>query len=213
MPRPKKGYSDDELLPAPDIEAFKELLQYSEYPSIHALSMAVTASGDGNLIGRALARERRLKLVEAVKIAEVLNMPIRELLKVFGYDIADLKVPVCGKVYPNGSVLLRENPTDYTAAPTEDSHRLNCVVMYSADTPLAAWDRFGFFYEPHDKPAVNAWGRLAIVKPADAKRPYLGVMPRATGRHATLIPFMASDEIKVSDIEWSAPVLWIKCTG
>jgi hypothetical protein len=213
MPRHKKSYTEDELLPAPDREWFNDLLIGSEFGTVADLSAAATTSGDRNLLGRALNRGRRLKLNEAVRISQLLNVPIRELLESFGYVLPRVKVPVVGRVNAGGTVFLREKPSGFVPGPDDLNRKLRCVILESEGSALAAWDRFSFFFEEHTRPAPNAYERLAIVKPTDAKRPLMGVMPRSAGKHGALIPFGSTEPIEILDVEWSAPVLWIKCTG
>lgn len=212
MPKHKKSYSEDELLPEPDLEQFKHYLEAAGYRSFADLSKEVVSGGDKNLLGRALARERNLKLVEAVRIAKALRVPFRNLLVTFGYKADPVQVPVAGRVAPNGQVSFYQRETRTVDGHDETNPYWRCLILQSANSPLASYDQFQFFYEDSEDMVPQAYGRLALVIFEDADtKPMLATVVRSLGAHATLEPFGRLERLEVRGIKTAAPILWIRC--
>jgi hypothetical protein len=213
MPKHKKSYSEDEKLPAPNIERLRAFAEAAGFRSIAALSEAVATGGDPNLLGRALARDRNLKLIEAVRMAKALNVPFRQLLIAFGYEgVSPVAVPVTGRVAPNGQVSFYQRETRTVDGPDESNPYWRCLIMQSANSALAAYDQFQFFYEASEDLVPRAYGRLALIIFDDANiKPMLATIVRSLGAHATIELFGGTERLEVRNIKTAAPILWIRC--
>lgn len=209
MPKHKKSYLEHELLPSPNIARIEHMARKAGYRSISDLSKVVIAGGSRDLLGRALSRERNLKLSEAVTMAAELKIPFRELLDAFGYDLGAVRVPIAGTVRSNGQVQFYTKPRGTAEGPDESNPSWRCVIMHSAGY---AYDGYQFFYDDVE-PAAPAYNSLAIVKFKDDTRPMLATVVRALGSHATLLPFAAAEHVDVRNVETALPVVWIGCVN
>jgi len=209
MAKNKKSYLEHELLPDPNIARIENMARKAGYRSISDLSKAVIAGGSRDLLGRALSRERNLKLSEAVTMAAELNVPFRELLDAFGYDLGPVQVPIAGTVRPNGQVQFYSKPRGTADGPDESNPSWRCVIMHSAGQP---YDGYQFFYDDVE-PFEPAYNSLAVVKFKDDTKPMLATIVRALGSHATLLPFAAAEQVDVRNVETALPVVWIGCVN
>lgn len=214
----KRSYAPEEVIPrARDgdgenlVKEIESLLYETKYATIYDLSEAVISGGDRHSLRRALRAEndKRLKLVEAVRLAGALNMSIHELLILLGFDVQRPSVPVLGRVRHDGSVLLKERASSVTEAPGLVRKGTRAIKMRSANTRLAAWDGALFYFAEAFERHPNDWERLIVTQAHDAPHPMLGTLAKGEGQDSLIVPFGGTETQTLGRIKWSSPVLWI----
>lgn len=214
MPRTTKKLTREEALPNRGrdlVNWFSDTLRkVSEHHSIERLSEVVASGGNRDLLRRTLLGEqsgkepRPLKLVEAVRIANELNMHIADLLIRFGFDLQRPTAPFLGYVNANGEVV--ESKTDDKVLSPMSAHDLRALEL-KIPGPL---DRAVIFYRKSTDRAPNDVGRLAVVKPTSLDCALLCTLSERDGGRFDIEPFNRPANKFIDSVDWSSPVLWVK---
>lgn len=186
------------------------LPRVSEYHSIERLSEAVTLGGNRDLLRRSLLGEaseekepRPLKLIEAVRLANELNIHIGDLLRRFGFKLDLPTAPIRGHVNAFGEI---STPDFEARVPSPMSgYDMQALEMHAP----GPWNRAVFFFRRAIERTPNDTGRLVVAKPLKLERPYLCTLTERKGG-LEIEPFNRPANKFIDGVEWSSPVLWIK---
>jgi hypothetical protein len=180
--------------------------------SIAQLSRAVCGTGHKDLLGRALAGNRKLQPEELVKLSAALAAPLAVIFERLGLPTPSATVPLTGRVNEFGRImfyppeLVKEVP-----APTDLSRQLVCVEIDAPNSKLGTWHGVHLYYEPAMGVRLNAIGRLSVIELGDQESCVVGTIDATVGR-STVLVLGGVDRIESNQIKSATPVLWTHTT-
>lgn len=184
-------------------------LTEGRYNNLASLSEAITSDGHPDLLRNSLRgainkksrSPRPLKLVEAVRLANVLGLPIANLIQIFGFDLVDAEVRPWGYATRRGNIK-EERYIPRIAAPPIG--RGQAAVEVRGSGP---WANAVAFYVESEHHSPKNVGHLVVAKPK-GKGPMFGVLSE-TQSGFLLTPLSGAEPTEFAEIEWSAVVLWM----
>lgn len=152
---------------------------------------------------------RRMQIVEARQIADILGVPVTEILRHAGLEEVTVQmVPIIGIVRGSGAVTLETKPVDQVAAPMELPPDAIALLARTARTPLQFADGCVFYTRLTRTVDEAAVGRLALVKPV-GHQPILRLVKRTRSADQYRLVLLREDRSPVQ-LEWAAPIMWIR---
>lgn len=172
---------------------------------------------DPSAVSRMLNGRRMIKTHEAARMAEVLGVPVREVLERTGVKV-DSKTaiaergmaPVVGRVDAQGKVHRQGLAgSNVTVAPPDAPKDVAALRYQTTLTALDAIDGWLVYYWPQQSVAEDALGRLCVVTTVDGEQ-WVGFLRRGYDKNAyTLLPLMGGTPMELS-LQDASPVLWIR---
>lgn len=157
-----------------------------------------------------LSGKRRMTMPEAKAIADVLTVPVTEVMRQAGIDVTDdvRKVPIAGFIGPGAVVsLLPKGTHDLVLAPGDVPHGTFALQLRN---PANAYDGWIAFVSGQQQPPNELLDRYAILATADGQM--LSAMIRR-GYKQKLHNLMLLPEgtvLENREVAWGARVLWIQ---
>lgn len=172
---------------------------------------------DPSSVSLMLRGKRYMKVHEAAAIAEILGVPLLEVMGRAGISAAEAKaaasgmVPVVGRVNAHSVVTMNGEHTETLVASPADLDPGTLALRYeTALTPLDAVDGWVLYYRQHDHVPPEAVGRLCVVLEVGAEHPRVGFLRRGyePGEYS-LLPYLGAEPEAVR-LESASPVVWIR---
>lgn len=184
--------------------------------------IADTLDLDPSAISLMLKGERRMQMDEAARLAELLGVPLDEVLDHAGVlppSVGKVSVPIVGWVSDDGEV----HPGRVEAprrAPRPAGIPEDAVAVRLQMTPgeFSMMDGWIMYYVPGDRVQPEAVGRMSVVQIAAGQGKglrYVRLVHRgyAAGKWTLTSPFRPwEDRFRIEDVrlEWACPVVWIR---
>jgi hypothetical protein len=198
-----------------DKDWFTKVIEESPFKSQRQLALKMKA--DPSSISRMFAGERLMKLEEARVLAELLTVPLIDVLRHAGIHIPEdpgtLKIPVWGIINAEGVIEKPTGSTDFVYGPKRLPVGSIACRYQTAGTGgnhdfMDGWVLYAEKPEPYDP---SMMGKIAIVIP-ERGRPMIGFVMRGYKAGAFNVmtgPWGAFRVEKSVRIKAVAPALWI----
>lgn len=161
----------------------------------------------------ALQGKRSLRVVEATAIADALGLSPHETIRRAGLGVVPLErqVRVAGQVGPGCKLeIFTDKPATFLPAPNDVPEDSVALIVREPGGSMMHTDGWVLFSRPFGQPCLDCLGRLCVVKPRGGD-PILAHVNRGLLReHFSLVTPGREYSIDNADIEWAAPVLWIR---
>lgn len=173
--------------------------QLAKKIGIDAAAMSYTFSG-----------KRRMAMEEAKAIADVLMLPVTEVMRQAGIDVTDdvRKVPIAGFI-GSGSVvsLLPKGTHDLVVAPGDVPHGSFALQIRTSGSPYDGWLAF---VSGQQQPPGELLDRYAILATSDGQM--LSAMIRRGYKQKlhNLMLLPEGNVLENREVAWGARVLWIQ---
>lgn len=204
---------------APAIKPVVDKAWFKEKMAARGLSLRETAARMNFAHASALARRLQGELNttpnEANDLADLLGVPIREVLFRLGVDLVldpDSSVPVTGVVDPKGNITTKGS-TRLRRAPRPANSIADIFALKVSTGQGQRMDGWHLYYEVAMGVAPEAVGQLAIGEDPAGKL-HLGWLQKGAERGRWAMALL-DDAAKVRTPElmlrWASPVTWIRC--
>ena len=155
---------------------------------------------------------RRAQLDECAQLAEILGVPLYEVIEALGVNIKGInahRVPVIGAVQGDGTVDLyqggKSSVIERTTAPADLPEDATAIQFRTAGTPLEWLDgAVAFFRKPAGGIAKDAFGRLCLLQIKDGPAA-VGTIRR--GYREGTWNIAGAHQRENALIEWATPIL------
>lgn len=195
-----------------DTQFFKNLLADRR---ISGRAFAKRLGIDPSAFSRTLNNKREMKIEEAAKIASGTGVSLDEVLRHAGIKegaAIENIVPVIGRLHGSGEIEIfgEARKPERIPAPLDVPADATAIVADTAQSPLELMDGWTFYLGARSDNPGELVGRQVMAQIVGAKRPRLGWLKRShRAAHFNVITDGGRGE-KGVQIEWCAPVIWIK---
>ena len=157
-----------------------------------------------------LSGKRRMTMPEAKAIADVLMVPVTEVMRQAGIEVLDdvKKVPIAGFIGTGATVtLLPKGTHDMVMAPGDVPHGTFALQIRN---PGSAYDGWIAFVSGQQQPATDLLDRYAILATSDGQM--LSAMIRRGYKQKlhNLMLLPDGSVLENREVAWGARVLWIQ---
>lgn len=175
--------------------------------------MAGRMGVDPVTLSYAVNGSRELKVSDAIKIAGVLDVPITEVMRRWGYEVPESDQPTAPVLlYAYDDFNVEEANAPVMRAPVPPGFAANgfALQVRSAAAVGGFWDGTIVYFEPGQFDESKCWGKLSLVETIDRKRLF-GVLsrPHEPGRFRLINPGIRT-EIEGFEIAKVTPAHWFK---
>lgn len=156
-----------------------------------------------------LSGKRRMTMPEAKAIADVILVPVTEVMRQAGIEVLDdvRKVPIAGYVGANSVVtLLPKGTHDMVMAPGDVPQETFALQHRVAGSPHDGWL---LFVSGQHQPASELLDHLAVLATADGNMLHAMIRRGYKQKLYNLILMPDSQVLENRDVAWAARVLWI----
>lgn len=174
-------------------------------------SLAKLMTVDPAAISYMLQGKRAMSLEDARKIAEIIKMPVTEVMRQAGIDVRDdvRKVPIKGFITDGNIVTLLPNGTrDSVLAPADVPSKSFAIQQRRANHPYDGWIKFisGETLSPND--AIDRYCYCTLTD----GRIVLGFVRRGykAGTHNIMLAGDLTNVLENQQIESAARILWVQ---
>lgn len=159
--------------------------------------------------------KRRMQLREAATIAEVLGVPLADVLEHAGIPVNEISpgasgmLAVAGLVDADGRVS-EAAPESGRFAPAPPGAPEDCRALRfdTAMTPREAWDGWVLYYTPSETVTDAAVGRLCVVH-AESGEVLVRLVRRSTGLREYDLLDLCGERRSTSRLIAAAPIYWM----
>lgn len=173
---------------------------------------------DPSSVSLMLRGKRHMKVQEAALIAELLGLPLMDVMAKAGISSAEAKsatsgmIPVVGHVTEKSVAVIVGNHAQAPLVPAPPDAGGGTVALryQTALTQLDAVDGWVIYFRPIEGVPAEAVGRLCVVREVGADHPRVGFVRRGyePGEYS-LLPYLGAEPEAVR-LESASPVLWIR---
>jgi transcriptional regulator with XRE-family HTH domain len=173
--------------------------------------LAIKIGLDPAAVSYMLSGKRTMSMDEAKSIADVLLVPVTEVMRQAGIDVLDdvRKVPIAGHVNARGMVsLLPRGTHDHIIAPADVPVGSFCLQMRAVNSPRDGWL---YFISGEQAEVGSCIDRFCVVALKDGAL-MLATVKRGYKRELYNLVLMGDGEPAVlenKELMWGARVLWI----
>lgn len=202
----------------PDVQWFRSRLKDR---NVSQRGLAKIMEVDAAALSRLFQGRRELRLHEAEQIAEVLAVPVREVLEHMGLRMSDgPRIPVVGIVKGDATVEFRsDSPKHAIQAPFDVPHDAIALVCQTADTPLSYLDTALMIVAKPAGQVDDCVARLSLVQVLDdtlqpSGDPFVAHVYRGLDRGYWRLTRFGSPNgaARMGSVKlgWGVPILWIR---
>jgi len=205
-----------EVVPAPNVRFFEDWAKQRGFRSIHEVSEKITSGesrSNESALRNVFAKERRLKLVEMVRLSEQLRLPISVVLYELGYNeqhgfkIEDPHAVIAGEVNKR-AVLVRSKRADRVLSP-EFEEGLAVAIMNTANSPLEGWHNAKLFFVDNKEVRHERSDQLCMIQTTERSAAVLGYVKPS--HLATFVELLGTGErFKTSKLISTSPIKWVQ---
>lgn len=171
---------------------------------------------DPSAVSLMLRGKRKILIEEAAQLADILTIPIIEVLRHTGLpDIGSetmRRVPVGGTINGKGEVMFTSPKSQaYVDAPNDVPHDGLALVASTAGSKLAYLDGALFFTTAKRQTPAECLQRLCIVQAhGNDSLPFIAAVSRGLARDTYHLFEMCSERpaLENARVDWASPVLW-----
>jgi transcriptional regulator with XRE-family HTH domain len=157
-----------------------------------------------------LRAKRKMTTHEAHQIAQILGVPLNEIMRQAGIEVIDdvRRVPITAYMDEHGSVSLMPARTHDTVVGPADCPIGTYAIQVRS--PATIKDGWLVFVNPTQAPAADNIDKLCSTATAEGKQ-IVAVVRRGYRRDThNLIMWPSMEVLADCNVAWSSPVLWIK---
>jgi hypothetical protein len=154
------------IKPKADKEWFQEQLRRRE---LTQTAVAAMMEVDPATLSYALNGTRELKVREAVGLAQILDVPVAEILRRWGFEIPndERTVPIVAVVNDDMTCSPRDQPYNRTVAPPGVPSDATAIVFRPSYGVGGFWDGMTAFIEPGVQDMRHCVGYLSLIQTED----------------------------------------------
>ena len=162
-----------------------------------------------NIVHKILNGERRLQVGEARTVAKLMQLPLVETLRRFGFNVPGTTCPLVGRIDGRGRVSIRPPSADgRTVLAPESAIGVVALAVDAAHSALSVYHGSLLYYEPAQMVRVDSFGRLAVLEMDGELCPVIGVLDRASLGRAEVTVFGGVEVLQTQRLVSATPILW-----
>lgn len=162
-----------------------------------------------NIVHKILNGERRLQVGEARTVARLMQLPLVETLRRFGFAVPGTTCALVGRVDGRGRVSIRPPQADNrTVIAPESAIGVVALAIDAAHSALSVYHGSLLYYEPSNMVRVDSFGRLAVLEMDGELAPVIGVLDRASLGRADVTVFGGIEVLQTQRLVSATPILW-----
>ncbi len=165
---------------------------------------------DPSTMNNTLKGERAIKPHEYARFADVLQVPITEVLQNAGIAVPEtMHVPIAGYLGADSTLTLEE-PKEYVTGPSDLPEGTICILCRTALSRLAPMDGWLLFTGPPTDISDHALGRLCLVWHRDSDEVTIAHVKRGYRPGTFNLHPLFGDALENVKLARFSPVSWLK---
>jgi hypothetical protein len=190
------------------VKWFEEQIARTDW-GITPLSLALGASpnlADNNphRLSRILHKGQQCTIGEAIALASLLNVGLRQVLEHLGYRWPRQKVPIIGSVRAGGDVTLRDDLGTHMAPAEAGGPALRAIQIDEPKSPLDKALMFFYLRKDRDPRVVNNRWAYMTFPPIVRDIPFVGRVQSLVSEERGIykaVPLLETEAIEIRHIE------------